>query len=59
MKVDLSPSEIGAVIYAIQTVYQDNTDEASLAQRLADEVYNSLGSDFFDAWIQEFDIEVF
>lgn len=59
MKIQLSPAEIGAIIYAIQSVYQDGTEESALAQRLADEVYKTLGDDYIDAWISEFEIDIF
>lgn len=59
MKVSVSPAEVGAIVYALQVVYQDNTDEAALAQRLADEVYQVLGDNYYDSWLQEFDVNVF
>lgn len=59
MIINISPAQVGAIVYALQTVYQDGTDEAALAQDLADEVYKVIGSDWYDAWLDEFDINLY
>lgn len=59
MNVSLSPAQVGAIVYALQSTYQDGTDEAALAQDLADQVYKTIGSDWYDAWLDEFDIDLY
>lgn len=59
MLINLSPAQVGAIVYALQSTYQDGTDEAALAQDLADEVYKAIGSDLYDDWLDEFDIDLY
>lgn len=60
MTLNLSPSEIGIIVSAIQNQFQSDSDENALAQSLCECVYdhfNELNMLFlYDEWVNEFDI---
>lgn len=61
MIINFSPAEIGVIVGALSE-YDSNvcsqSDIRFLIQQLCDEVYKNLGSEFYDMWIDEFEIEV-
>lgn len=57
MNVNLSPAEIGVIVNALQSVYSENSPEVQfLAQQLCDSVYKVLGAEFYDLWVEEFEL---
>lgn len=60
MNVNLSPSEIGVIVSALQTEYSSASDEYALALRLCNSVYEHFKemnmSNLYDDWIIEYEI---
>lgn len=59
-EIDLSIAELGAIVYAMQSVYGSGSDEEYISERIKSDVFshfNRLGCpDFYDNWIEEFDL---
>lgn len=60
MTLNLSPSELGIIVSALQNEYQSGSDESSLAQSLCECVYDHFNElnmpNLYDEWVNEYDI---
>ena len=60
MNINLSPSEIGIIVNALQTEYSSSSDEYILALNLCNSVYEHFKemdmSSLYDDWVIEYEI---
>ncbi len=55
-----SAAEIGAIVHALQSIYPEDSPEIQyIANPLCRAVFDKLGSEFFDMWVDEFDLNTF
>jgi len=59
MKINISPAEAGAIIYALEKTYPDESPEIQyIAQHLYDCVFNELSDyGFYKVWCEEFKLK--
>lgn len=62
MNINLSAAELGAIVHAMQSIYQSSSDENALADSLINQVQayfdSCLCPGLFEDWLSEFDIIV-
>lgn len=60
MNMSFSIAELGAIVHAMQEVYQSNSEENALCLKIIDKVETYLDSQpvdgLFDEWVREFDV---
>ena len=63
MELILSPAEVGAIVYALESVYSGESDEMSIADYLCKRVYEHFDHatkgnpmDLYEPWLEEFEI---
>ncbi len=63
MNVTLSPAEVGAIVYAMESVYSGESPEMQIVDFLCKRVYEHFDQvthgdpmDLYDTWLDEFEI---
>lgn len=60
MNINLSPSEIGIIVNALQTEYSSTSDEYTLVLNLCNSVYEHFKEmnmpNLYDDWVIEFEV---
>lgn len=56
MTVNLSAAQLGVIVHAIERQYDGSSEAARLADELNNLVYEFLGDEFYQCWLDEFDI---
>ena len=59
MKINLSPAQIGRIVFALDACFpQDSEEIQTIAEPLCDAVFKKLGPEFYDMWVEEFNLNV-
>lgn len=59
-QLNFSPAELGAICYALENTYSSDSEEIMCIEKnICEAMYNHLGAEFYDMWVQEFDLSAF